>query len=154
MKAIVYTQYGSPDVLHLQDVAKPAPAAGELLVKVHATGLNAADRLSLSGKPFITRLFTGGPRRPKHTILGADVAGVVEAVGPDVPDFRPGDAVYGELSGVGFGGLAEYVCAPASLWRGCRMGCRFQKRRPCPCPPSPPCKRCATRGASGRARRC
>lgn len=116
MQAIVYTQYGSPDVLQLREVAAPQPAENEVLVKVHATGLNAADRYALSGRPFIARLMTGGLRRPKHTILGADVAGVVEAVGRGVTQFRPGDAVYGDLSGVGSGGLAEYVCAPEGVW--------------------------------------
>jgi NADPH:quinone reductase-like Zn-dependent oxidoreductase len=116
MKAIVNTEYGSPDVLRLSEVAKPAPQAGEVLVKVHATSLNAADRLILSGKPFIVRLSTGGPRRPKHTILGADVAGVVEAVGPGVTTFRPGDAVFGDLAEAGFGGLAEYVAMPEHVW--------------------------------------
>lgn len=116
MKAIVYTEYGSPDVLRLSEVAKPTPKDDEVLVKVQATGLNAADRYALSGKPFIARLMIGGPRRPKHTILGADVAGQVEAVGPNVTRFRSGDAVYGDLSGVGSGGLAEYVCASEGVW--------------------------------------
>ena len=127
MKAIVNTEYGSPDVLRLSDVAKPAPQAGEVLVKVHATSLNAADRLILSGKPFIVRLSTGGPRRPKHTILGADVAGVVEAVGPGVTQFQPGDAVYGDLSGVGSGGLAEYVSAPERVWAPLPNGIPFEQ---------------------------
>ena len=127
MKAIVNTEYGSPDVLRLSDVAKPAPQAGEVLVKVHATSLNAADRLILSGKPFIVRLSTGGPRRPKHTILGADVAGVVEAVGPGVTTFQPGDAVYGDLSGVGSGGLAEYVSAPERVWAPLPNGIPFEQ---------------------------
>uniref|UniRef100_UPI0035B3C67D alcohol dehydrogenase catalytic domain-containing protein n=1 Tax=Promineifilum sp. TaxID=2664178 RepID=UPI0035B3C67D len=116
MQAIVYTQYGSPDVLQLKEVAAPQPAEGEVLVRVHATGLNAADRYALSGKPFIVRLMTGGLRRPRHTILGADVAGVVAAVGRGVTQFQPGNAVYGDLSGVGSGGLAEYVCAPEGVW--------------------------------------
>jgi NADPH:quinone reductase-like Zn-dependent oxidoreductase len=127
MKAIVNTEYGSPDVLRLSEVAKPAPQAGEVLVKVHATSLNAADRLILSGKPFIVRLSTGGPRRPKHTILGADVAGVVEAVGPGVTTFQPGDAVYGDLSGVGSGGLAEYVSAPERVWAHLPGGIPFEQ---------------------------
>ena len=116
MKAIVYTQYGSPDVLQLTEVPKPQPAAGEVLVKVHATTLNAADRLALSGKPLIVRLSMGGLRRSKYPILGADVAGVVEAVGPGVTAFRSGDAVFGDLAEDGFGGLAEYVSAPESVW--------------------------------------
>lgn len=116
MQAIVYTQYGSPDVLQLTEVPTPRPGEGEVLVKVHATGLNAADRLALSGKPFIVRLSMGGLRRSRYPILGADVAGVVEAVGPGVSTFRPGDAVFGDLAEAGFGGLAEYVCAPEGHW--------------------------------------
>lgn len=127
MKAIIFTQYGSPDVLHLQEVPAPRPGEGEVLVKVQATGLNAADRYALSGKPFIVRLMTGGPRRPKHTILGADVAGVVAAVGPGVTQFQPGDAVYGDLSGVGSGGLAEYVSAPARVWAHLPDGIPFEQ---------------------------
>ncbi len=127
MKAIVNTEYGSPDVLRLSEVAKPAPQEGEVLVKVHATSLNAADRLILSGKPFIVRLSTGGPRRPKNTILGADVAGMVEAVGPGVTTFRPGDAVFGDLAEAGFGGLAEYACAPEGFWALKPAGISFEQ---------------------------
>ena len=132
MKAIVYTQYGSPDVLQLQEVARPLPEKGELLVKVHATGLNAADRLGLSGQPFIARLAMGGLRRPKHTILGADVAGVVEAIGSGVSAFRPGDAVFGDISGAGFGGLAEYVCAPEGVWALKPEGVSFEQAAAAP----------------------
>ena len=132
MKAIVYTQYGSPDVLQLKEVAKPQPAAGEVLVKVHATGLNAADRYALAGKPFIARLMTGGLRRPKHTIRGADVAGVVAAVGPGATQFQPGDAVYGDLSGVGSGGLAEYVSAPERVWAHLPDGIPFEQAAAAP----------------------
>ena len=127
MKAIIYTRYGSPDVLQLKETAAPQPGEGEVLVKVWATGLNAADRYALSGKPFIARLMIGGPRRPKHTILGADVAGVVEAAGSNVSRFRPGDAVYGDLSGVGSGGLAEYVCAPEGVWALKPAGVSFEQ---------------------------
>lgn len=127
MQAIVYTQYGSPDVLQLKEVAAPQPADGEVLVRVHATGLNAADRYKLSGTPFIVRLMTGGARRPKHTILGADVAGVVEAVGRGVTRFRPGDAVFGDLSGSGWGGLAEYVAAPENAWALKPAGISFEQ---------------------------
>ncbi|WP_374686169.1 NAD(P)-dependent alcohol dehydrogenase [Promineifilum sp.] len=127
MQAIVYTQYGSPDVLQLREVAAPQPADGEVLVKVHATGLNAADRYALSGQPIIARLITGGLRRPKHTILGADVAGVVAGVGRGVTQFQPGNAVYGDLSGVGSGGLAEYVCAPEGVWARKPEGISFEQ---------------------------
>ena len=132
MKAIVNTEYGSPNVLRLSEVATPAPRAGEVLVKVHATSLNAADRLILSGKPLIVRLSTGGPRRPKHTILGADVAGIVEAVGPGVTTFRPGDAVFGDLAEAGFGGLAEYACAPEGFWALKPAGVPFEQAAAAP----------------------
>jgi NADPH:quinone reductase-like Zn-dependent oxidoreductase len=134
MKAIIYTEYGSPDVLRLAEAPKPAPKGDEVLVKVHATGLNAADRFALSGKPFIARLMTGGPRRPKHTILGADVAGVVEAVGGQVTRFRPGDAVFGDLSGCGSGGLAEYVCAPEHVWAAKPKGISYEQAAATPMP--------------------
>ena len=127
MQAIVYTQFGSPDELHLKEVATPQPADGEVLVRVHATSLNAADRYKLSGTPFIVRLMTGGARRPKHTILGADVAGVVEAVGRGAARFRPVDAVLGDLSGSGWGGLAEYVAAPENAWALKPAGISFEQ---------------------------
>jgi NADPH:quinone reductase-like Zn-dependent oxidoreductase len=114
MKAIVYTEYGTPAVLHLQEVEKPTPKEDEVLVKIHAAAVNAADGYMLSGKPFLVRLMTGGLRKPKHTILGADIAGQVEAIGQNVKKFKPGDAVFGDLSGCGWGGFAEYVAVPES----------------------------------------
>ena len=108
MKAILYTEYGSPDVLHLKDVEKPVPADDEVLVKVHAVSVNAADLHLLRAAPFLIRL-SSGFLKPKHTILGADIAGRVEAVGSNAKKFQPGDDVFGDISGWGFGGLAEYV---------------------------------------------
>lgn len=116
MKAVVCTQYGSPDVLQYRDVEKPSPKDHEVLVRVHAASVNKADWFQLTGKPFITRLFTGALRKPKNTILGADIAGVVEAVGRNVTKFQPGDEVFGDTSGAGSGGFAEYVCAPENVW--------------------------------------
>lgn len=110
MKAIVYTHYGSPDVLQLKDIAKPTPRDDEVLIRVHAASLNAADWHLLRADPFLVRL-GAGLLKPKHTILGADVAGRVTAVGSNVTQFQPGDAVFGDISGCGFGGFAEYVCA-------------------------------------------
>lgn len=127
MKAIIYSEYGSPSVLRPADVPQPEPKNDELLVKVYATGLNAADRLQLSGRPYVVRLFVGALRKPKHAILGADVAGVVEAVGGQVTRFRPGDAVFGDLSGAGWGGLAEYVCAPERCWAAKPDGTGFEQ---------------------------
>ena len=107
MKAIVCTEYGSPDVLQLKDVAKPAPKDDEVLVKVHAASVNAADLETLRGE-FIVRMVS--PRRPMYKILGSDVAGTVEAVGVKVKGFHPGNEVWGDLSFPhGLGVFAEYV---------------------------------------------
>jgi len=111
MKAIVYTEYGSPDVLQLKEVEKPTPKVDEVLVKVQAASLNAGDWHALRGTPFLQRLESGFPK-PKNPILGADVAGRVEAVGGNVKSFQPGDEVYGDLYWCGFGAFAEYVCVP------------------------------------------
>ncbi len=110
MKAIVYTKYGSPDVLQLKDVEKPAPKEDEVLIKVHAASVNAADLHLLRADPFLIR-FMSGLLKPKNTILGADIAGRVEAIGGNVKQFKPGDEVFGDISGCGWGGFAEYVCA-------------------------------------------
>ena len=109
MKAIVYTKYGSPDVLQLEEVEKPAPRDDEVLIKVHAASVNSWDWDLLRGMPFISRI--GAFRQPRYKILGADVAGRVEAVGGNVTRFQIGDQVFGDLSGCGWGGFAEYVCA-------------------------------------------
>jgi len=110
MKAIVYQKYGPPDVLELKEVEKPTPKDNEVLVKVHAASVNDWDWGLLRGKPFMNRLFFG-LLKPKNKILGCDIAGRVEAVGRNVKQFQPGDEVFGDLSGCGFGGFAEYVCA-------------------------------------------
>ena len=110
MKAIVYTKYGSPDVLKLKEVEKPTPKDNEVLVKVHAASINDWDWGLLRGKPFMNRLFFG-LLKPKNKILGGDIAGQVEAVGRNVKQFQPGDEVFGDLCGCGFGAFAEYVCA-------------------------------------------
>ena len=106
MKAIVYTKYGSPDVLHLQEVEKPIPADDQVLVKVHAVSVNAKDWHMMRGKPAIARFLIGGYRKPKNSILGSDIAGRVEAVGKSVTEFRPGDEVFGTVAA---GGFAEYA---------------------------------------------
>ncbi len=111
MKAIVYQEYGSPDVLKLEEVQKPTPKDDEVLIKVHAASANYADWALLTGKPFLVRLIAGGLRKPKNKILGADIAGWVEAVGKNVKQFQPGDEVFGDISECGWGGFAEYVCA-------------------------------------------
>ncbi len=105
MKAIVHTQYGSPDVLQFKEVEKPLPMDHQLLIKVHAASVNTLD-LALRG-PLLARIITGGLLKPKDPRLGVDLAGRVEAVGSDVTQFRPGDEVFGR----GRGAFAEYACA-------------------------------------------
>ena len=111
MKAIVQTEYGSPDVLSLEEVDRPAVKDNGVLVRVHASSVNAADWHLMRGTPFIARL-AFGLRKPKFKTLGIDVAGRVEAVGQNVTQFRPGDDVFGDISECGFGAFAEYVCVP------------------------------------------
>lgn len=111
MKAIVRETYGSPDVLHLEDVPVPALGDRDVLVRVRAASANAGDWHLLRGTPWPFRL-VAGLRTPKFKIIGTDVAGHVEAVGASVTQFRPGDAVFGELSRCGFGAYAEFVVAP------------------------------------------
>jgi NADPH:quinone reductase-like Zn-dependent oxidoreductase len=111
MKAVVYTKYGSPDVLQLKEVEKPTPKDNEVLIRIHAASANAADWHLLRGDPFLLRLGYG-LLKPNNTILGADIAGRVEAVGNNVTQFQPGDEVFGDISGCGLGGFAEYVSVP------------------------------------------
>jgi hypothetical protein len=112
MQAMVYTTYGSPDVLKLKEIQKPILQDNEVLIQVDTAAANAGDWHLLRGNPFMIRL-TAGLRMPKHQILGADVAGRVTAVGRNVTQFQPGDDVFGDLSDSGFGAFAEYVAAPA-----------------------------------------
>jgi NADPH:quinone reductase-like Zn-dependent oxidoreductase len=114
MKAIVYTKYGPPDVLHLEDVKKPTFNEDQVLVKVHAASINAADWYRLTADIFLIRLMGMGLFNPKNTILGADIAGCIEAVGKNVKGFQPGDAVFGDVFGHGDGSFAEYVSVPES----------------------------------------
>jgi NADPH:quinone reductase-like Zn-dependent oxidoreductase len=109
MKAIVYTEYGPPDVLQLKEVAKPVPTDDELLIKIQAVSINGSDKENLIGKPLYVRL--AGLRKPRHQILGSDIAGRVERVGKNIRDFQVGDELFGEILGY-HGGFAEYVCAP------------------------------------------
>lgn len=112
MQAVLHTRYGPPDALNVREVDRPTPGADEVLVRVHAASVNAADWHVMRGEPFLVRLMGYGLRAPKRAPFGADVAGEVEAVGSDVTAFRPGDAVFGDLSDSGWGSFAEYV--PAS----------------------------------------
>ncbi len=111
MKAVVCTHYGPPDVLQFQEVNKPAPKDNEVLIKVHAASVNAADWHLLRADPFLVRFMVGGLLKPKYRILGSDVAGWVEAAGRNVRQFRPGDEVFGDLFACGLGAFAEYACA-------------------------------------------
>ncbi len=111
MKAIVYPHYGSPDVLRFTEVEKPSPKDDEILVKIHAASVNALDRHALKSKPALIRVMMGnGLLKPKDPRLGADIAGRVEAVGPNVTQFQIGDDVFGVSRG-SKGGFAEYACA-------------------------------------------
>lgn len=109
MKAIVFTTYGSPDVLQLQEVDKPTPRDDEVLIKMHAASANPADWHIMRGEPFLARL-TNGISKPKNTRLGADLAGRVEAVGKAVTQFKAGDDVFGSMHLDRLGSFAEYVC--------------------------------------------
>lgn len=113
MKAVVNNKYGPPDILHVEEVIKPTPKENEVLVKVHATSINSWDWDFLKGSYFFIRLI--GPFKPKYNILGCDIAGVVESVGGNVKDLKIGDNVFGDISGDGWGGFAEYVCADEKL---------------------------------------
>ena len=107
MKAIVYTEYGPPDVLQLKEVDKPTPKEDEVLVKVYATSINYFNWHILLGDLLLLRLTTGGLRKPRQKILGDDIAGRVEAVGSKVKQFHPGDEVFGICNS---GAFAEYRC--------------------------------------------
>jgi len=108
MKAIVYTRYGSPDILQFKEVAKPTPTDDEVLIKVQAVSVNRSDWEGLRGKPLYARI--GGLLKPRHHILGSDIAGRVEMAGRNIRQFQPGDEVFGDILGRN-GGFAEYVCA-------------------------------------------
>jgi NADPH:quinone reductase-like Zn-dependent oxidoreductase len=107
MKAIVYTQYGPPDVLQFTEVARPTPNDDEVLIRIRAASVNPLDWHFMRGEPFIVRLMIPGLLKPKVTRLGVDVAGRVEAVGRNVTQLKPGDEVFGACRGA----FAEYVCA-------------------------------------------
>jgi NADPH:quinone reductase-like Zn-dependent oxidoreductase len=107
MKAIVYYNYGPPDVLKCEEIEKPAIGDHEVLIKVHAASVNPLDWRLMRGKPLFVRLMIGGLGKPKITRPGVDVAGQVEAVGRSVTQFKPGDQVFGGCRGT----FAEYVCA-------------------------------------------
>ena len=115
MKAIIYEKYGSPDVLHLKEITKPAPGENDVLVRIKASSINSRDWRLLRANPFFVRFMGQGLLKPKSPILGADIVGQVEAVGRNVSQFQPGDEVYGFLSVEHGGAYAEYACAPESV---------------------------------------
>ena len=111
MRAIVYNEYGPPEVLKLTEVEKPVPRDNQVLVKIYAASVNYGNLVLLKGEPFLAR-FAFGLLKPKYSIPGGDIAGRVEEVGKDVKHFQPGDEVFGDLSGCGWAGFAEYVSVP------------------------------------------
>ena len=109
MKAIVYSNYGSPDVLKCEEIEKPSPGDNEVLIKVRAASVNPYDWHFMRGTPYMVRIIAG-LRKPKFTRLGVDVAGQVEAIGRNVTQFKPGDEVFGSCRGA----FAEYACTSES----------------------------------------
>ena len=110
MKAMVFTKYGSPDLLELKEVENPTPQDNEVLVRVYATTVTAVDSTFRKGDQFSARSFTG-LIKPKNSIPGDVLAGEIETVGKDVKLFKKGDQIFGE-AGLGLGACAEYICLP------------------------------------------
>jgi NADPH:quinone reductase-like Zn-dependent oxidoreductase len=126
MKAIYYEKYGSTDNFSLKELDKPKPGDGEVLVKIHAASVNSWDWDLVLGKPLIYRLLFG-LLKPKHNIIGIDLAGTVEAVGNGVEKLKVGDEVYGDVNEAGFGAFAEYTCAAERLLAPKPKGISFEE---------------------------
>jgi NADPH:quinone reductase-like Zn-dependent oxidoreductase len=124
MKAVVYARYGPPDVLRLTDVPAAVPKDDEVLVQVHAVSLNASDWEMLRGKPLYSRI--GGPFRPRHHILGSDIAGRVAAAGRSATRFRPGQDVFADILSY-MGGFAESVCVPETALAPMPAGMTYEQ---------------------------
>ena len=124
MRAVVYTRYGPPEVLRMTDVETPVPRDDEVLVKVHAVSLNATDWEGLRGKPLYSRIM--GPFRPRHHILGSDIAGRVEAAGRNATRFQPGEDVFADILRY-MGGFAEYVCVPETALARMPAGMTYEE---------------------------
>ena len=129
MKAIVCTRYGPPEKLRLEDVPKPAPGNGQVLVRVHAAAVNFSTVALVTGRPFAVRLMAKAKSRPRprYRIPGAEVAGTVEAVGPGVRQFKPGDEVFGDLSLHGRSGFAEYAVGPECVFAAKPANASFEQ---------------------------
>ncbi|HSL76006.1 MAG TPA: NAD(P)-dependent alcohol dehydrogenase [Candidatus Limnocylindrales bacterium] len=125
MKAAVCDRYGTPDVVRIEDVERPTPGEGQILVRVRAASVNRADLDGIQPRPAFVRLFVG-LRAPRNHSVGIDVAGDVEAVGPGVRRFKPGDAVFSDLFGNAHGAFAEYTVAPESKFEPIADGMSFE----------------------------
>lgn len=125
MRAITYTRYGSSENLHLEEIEKPVPGKGEVLVKVRYASVNSWDVDLVRGTPFLVRII-GGLFSPRNKVLGADISGVVEAVGKVTSVFKPGDEVFGDIAAAGFGGFAEFVAVPEKWLAHKPTGLSFQ----------------------------
>ena len=149
MKAIVYCDYGAPDVLKLEAIAKPVPNDGQVLVRVRAASVNPYDWHFMRGEPYIMRL-GNGLRKPQSTRIGVDFAGVVEAVGKNVTQFKPGDEVFGGRPdpSPNTSCMAEKYVIPKP------ENLSSNKRARSRSPGSPRCRVCANRKGSGRAKKC
>jgi NADPH:quinone reductase-like Zn-dependent oxidoreductase len=126
MRAMIYTKYGLPDVLRLEEIPKPAAGDDEVLVKVHAASVNSWDWDLLRGIPFVNRMMFG-LLKPKRGILGCDIAGRIEAVGRNAERFQPGDEIFGDISACGWGGFAEYVCTRENALAPKPVGISFEE---------------------------
>ena len=127
MKAAYYERYGPPEVVEIREIERPTPSADQVLVRVRAASVNRADLDGLKPKPGFVRLFMG-IRAPRSHDVGIDAAGVVEAVGPDVTRFKPGDEVMTDLFAAGrFGAFAEYVCAREKAFELIPAGMSFEE---------------------------
>jgi len=127
MQAITQDRYGLPEVLSLGHIDRPVPRDHEVLIQVRASSVNAADWILMRGRPYLARLATG-LRRPSQPVLGMDAAGRVEAVGPGVTRFRPGDEVYGEVTGA----YAEYACGHEDKLALKPASASFEQAAACP----------------------
>jgi NADPH:quinone reductase-like Zn-dependent oxidoreductase len=131
MKAIVQTRYGSPDVFSLQEIERPTPSSGEVLVRVHAASVHADVWHAMRGVPYVLRIMGSGLRAPKHHVPGTDMAGVVESVGASVTRFRPGDEVFGQSLLANLwrngGAFAEYAAVPQSMLEAKPVGLTFEQ---------------------------